>query len=404
MIRIINQTVELGAVDLKRANDGLAKLRARRDLGFLDLPNRQNLWSACRERATVVSDKFSGKLAVLGIGGSSLGGRALMDAFANTRVVFFENVDARDFWARLEALGDLKDVHFVIISKSGNTIETLGQASFVAQRLEECGLKLHDRATVITEQKSNPLYDWAKSNGVPMLEIPLDVGGRFSVLSPVGMFPAAVAGLDIEQIREGARWALKQDELVSMLMAQSLKSFERGEFITLFWVYCNRLWTWGLWVQQLWAESLAKKTTREGKVGPRVSTPMPLIGANDQHSVLQQVAEGARDKFIWFLRLRESETAGPNLKKSLFAPQGYLEGKGLGALLSAEAQATSKALQQSQVQSLTLEVERLDERTLGALLMLLEVVVGAMGETLDINAFDQPGVELGKRLALEILK
>ncbi|HEX4925383.1 MAG TPA: glucose-6-phosphate isomerase, partial [Bdellovibrionales bacterium] len=380
--------------------DGLAKLRARRDLGFLDLPNRQNLWTASRERSAQVA----GTLAVLGIGGSSLGGRALMDAFASKRVVFFENVDAKDFWARLEALGELKNVHWAIVSKSGNTIETLGQASFVSQRLEEQGLKLKDRATVITELRSNPLHDWAKANGVPVLEIPLDVGGRFSVLSPVGMFPAAAAGLDIEKIREGALWALKQDELIGRLMAHSLKSFERGEFITLFWVYCNRLWTWGLWVQQLWAESLAKKTTRKGAAAPRVSTPIPLIGANDQHSVLQQVAEGARDKFIWFLRSRESETAGPSLKRSLFAPQGYLEGKGLGALLSAEAQATAKALQQNQVQSLTLEVERVDERTLGALLMLLEVVVGAMGETLDINAFDQPGVELGKRLALEILK
>jgi glucose-6-phosphate isomerase len=188
------------------------------------------------------------------------------------------------------------------------------------------------------------------------------------------------------------------------LTAQSLKSFEREEWITLFWVYCNRLFTWGLWVQQLWAESLAKKKNRQGQEAPRASTPIALVGANDQHSVLQQVAEGARDKFIWFMRVRESETAGPVLKKSQFANQTYLEGKSLGALLSAESQATMKALQQNQVQSLCLEVDRLDEATMGALFMILELVVGALGEAFDINAFDQPGVELGKRLALEILK
>lgn len=399
MITLKHETVNADS-ELSRCEDGLKKLRARKDIGFLQLPARLELWKACAAQA----EKVKGRVGVLGIGGSSLGGRALMDALGSKKVEFFENVDGKDFWTRIEALKDIRDMHWVIISKSGSTIETLGQASFLIQHLENLKISWKDRFTVVTESKSNPLNNWAKSHGISILEVPVDVGGRFSVLSPVGMFPAAAAGLDIEQIRQGAEWALTQDKLITKLMAQSLKSWDRQEWISLFWVYCNNLYTSGLWIQQLWAESLAKKTDRKGKAAPRVSSPMSLVGANDQHSVLQQVAEGARDKFIWFVRVTESETAGPKLERSLFSNQPYLTGKTMGAMLAAEAQATAKALQQNNVQSLTLELDRLDAFNMGAFFMLMELVVGSLGEVLDINAFDQPGVELGKRLALDILK
>jgi glucose-6-phosphate isomerase len=218
------------------------------------------------------------------------------------------------------------------------------------------------------------------------------------------MFLAAFAGVDIGEIRRGAQWALQQSTLVSELAAHSLSSFENSEWITAFWVYCNRLYSWGLWTQQLWAESLAKKINRSGGSAPRVSTPIPLIGANDQHSVLQQLAEGAKDKFVWFLRVKDSETYGPVLKQSLFSHQNYLVGKPLGVLLGAEAQATSQALENHGVHSISLLCEALSPATIGALFMTMELVVGTIGEVYDINAFDQPGVELGKRLALDILK
>jgi glucose-6-phosphate isomerase len=403
MIRLQAETVEILQSELTENRTALKSLLARKDLGFFDLPARTELWNQCSLRAKNVLAQAD-HLAVLGIGGSSLGGRALMDSLALKTVDFFENVDARDFWERLRNLKDLKRTHWAIISKSGSTIETLGQMSFVSQFLKEQGLSLNDKVTVITEKKKSPLYDWAIENEVPTLEVPLDVGGRFSVLSPVGLFPAAFAGIDLDLLRKGALWALQQDDLISRLMAQSLRSFAREEWITPFWIYSSRLWSWGLWVQQLWAESLAKKIDRAGKPGPRVSTPLPLIGANDQHSILQLIAEGARDKFIWFVRVTDAETFGPKLEKSLFEHQRYLQGKSLGALLAAEVQATAQALQQNQIQSLCVEVRDINPMTMGALFMLLELVVGALGESLNINAFDQPGVELGKRLALDILK
>jgi len=218
------------------------------------------------------------------------------------------------------------------------------------------------------------------------------------------MFPAAFYGLDTARLRSGAAWALEQDELVERLAAQSLASFKREEWITLFWSYADGLRDFGLWAQQLWAESLGKKSDRQGGRAPRASTPLPAVGSSDQHSILQQVVEGARDKFLWFIRVDRSERAGPALERNLFDGQALMRGKGMGRLFGAMAEATRSALEREGVPSLTLRTERLDEESLGALFMILQLTVGAIGEAMDINAFDQPGVELGKRLARRLLE
>jgi glucose-6-phosphate isomerase len=389
------------AEDLRRARGHVDALLSREELGFLRLPSRGELWEKSEARALEVKKNFK-RLAVLGIGGSSLGGLTLREALDLEGLEFFENVDARDFWDRLRAL-PLEDVHWAVISKSGRTVETLTQANFVHAFLKDHNLDFARRATVISETKSNPLSDWARKNAVPLLEIPEDVGGRFSVLSPVGMFPAAFGGAPLAQLREGAARALENKDLVARLTAAYLKSFEREKWITVFWAYCNRLRSFGLWLEQLWAESLGKKQGLAGQPAPRAGTPISLVGANDQHSVLQQVMEGAKDKFVTFFRVGESETYGDVLKENLFKGEDLVVGKSMGQLLAAEATATQRALAEAGVPSLSLEMERIDARALGELFMLFEIVVGALGEAHGINAFDQPGVELGKRLAKEIL-
>lgn len=394
-----------------RADKAVAALKARKDLGFLRLHELDDLWKSADARARELR-KSSPAMAVLGMGGSSLGGRALIHGLRKWdethEVEFIDNVDADRFWKWLKARtvqSKLKDTHFVIVSKSGNTIETLSMAEFIDQHLRASGFrKISANSTVISENDDNPLMRWARKEGVAALEIPKDVGGRFSVLSPVGLLPAAFYGLDLDGLREGAAWAFGQDELIARLTAQSLASFQRNEWITLFWAYADGLREFGLWTQQLWAESLGKAKDREGGKAPRASTPIPAVGSSDQHSILQQVMEGAPDKFLWFFRVEQSETDGPILEKNLFDCQGLMAGKTMGQLFGAMATATRSALEQKGIQSLTLTAPRLDERTLGALLMLLELVVGALGEALDINAFDQPGVEAGKVLARGILK
>lgn len=397
---------------LDRSRTAVAALKARQDLGFFRLPERSDLWTTSETRGREVK-KNAHTLAVLGMGGSSLGGRAMLQALkkwsGTHHVEFIDNVDSDRFWKWLKSQKDLQGIHWVIVSKSGNTVETLTMAEFIDQHLVKTGhKKLSASATVISEIEDNPLMRWARKEGVPALEIPKDVGGRFSVLTPVGLLPAAFYGLDLTQMREGAAWALQQDELISRLVAQSLASFDRKEWITLFWAYSDGLRDFGLWTQQLWAESLGKRTDRKGGRAPRASTPMPAVGSSDQHSILQQVMEGERDKFVWFLRVKQSEDremANPTatLERNLYDCQQLIQGKTMGQLFGAMATATREAMTREGIQNLTLTTEKLDERSIGALFMLFELVVGGIGEALDINAFDQPGVELGKRLARDIL-
>lgn len=391
------------------ALQSLKALKNREDLGFLHLPHQKELWDSAEARARELR-KHCDSMVVLGMGGSALGGRALTHALKkwnNSHAVeFIDNVDADRFWRWLRSRPKLEETHWVIISKSGNTIETLTMAEFIDQHLRQSGFKkLSANATVITENEDNPLSRWARRESVVSLEIPKTVGGRYSVLSPVGTLPAAFYGLDLEKLREGAAWALQpeQEELIARLTAQSLMSFERSEWITLFWSYSEGLREFGFWVQQLWAESLGKAKNRAGDSAPRVSTPIPAVGSSDQHSILQQVMEGTPDKFIWFFRVQQSENGSPALEKNLFDCQGLMAGKSMGQLFGAMADATRKALESRGVQSLTLMADQLDERSMGALFMLLELVVGSIGEALNINAFDQPGVELGKKLAREAL-
>jgi glucose-6-phosphate isomerase len=397
---------------LAKAEKAVAALKARKDLGFLELPEKSELWTSSLERARELR-KTSHSMVVLGMGGSSLGGRALLQGLKKWdethEVEFIDNVDADRFWNWLRAKkshAKLQNTHFVIISKSGNTIETLSMAEFIDQHLRASGFKkISANSTVISEIDDNPLMRWARREEVPALEIPKNVGGRFSVLSPVGLLPAAFYGLDLEDLREGARWALEpaQEKFLARLVAQTLASFSRSEWISLFWAYSDGLRDFGLWTQQLWAESLGKAKGRDGKAAPRVSTPIPAVGSSDQHSILQQVIEGTPDKFLWFFRVEKSESEGPALEKNLFDCQALMAGKTMGQLFGAMASATSEALAQKGVQSLTLTTEELNEKTLGALLMSMEIVVGALGEALEINAFDQPGVEHGKILARRIL-
>ncbi len=407
MWELTHQTKKTDQALLAKARAGLKALNARTDLGFLQLTEREELWASSENRARDIR-RSSLKLVVLGMGGSSLGCRAIRQTLQNFtsthELIFVDNVDSDRFWKWLKSITDFAAYHWLIISKSGNTIETLTMAEFIDQHLRLAGHKrLATQCTVISEADDNPLMRWAKKENVPTLEIPKDVGGRFSVLSPVGLLPAAYYQVDLEQLREGARWALKQDDLISELTAQTLMSWKRDEWVTLFWAYSDGLKEFGLWIQQLWAESLGKGKDRTGAKAPDASTPIAAVGSSDQHSILQQVMEGRHDKFLWFFRVAEAESSGPKLEKNLYDCQSLMLGKTMGDLFGAMATATRDALAQKNVQSLTLQTKVLDAHALGSLFMLFELVVGALGETMNINAFDQPGVEDGKIIARKIL-
>lgn len=404
MIKLINTTEKVSADALERARQGLRRLMAREDLGFFKVTGRDEIWSSSLRRAEQIRGKYD-ELVAVGIGGSSLGPKSLVAALESRamNVHFLENVDGMAFERLMNGFKDLGRVHWLFISKSGGTLETLTLLDFVDQHVRKRGLVLEERSTVITEKTDNPLALWAEEKGVPSLVLDKDIGGRFSVLTPVGMLPAACAGQNVSAYREGARWALQNDDLVVQLTAQACESFRRQEWITAFWVYSSLFAEGGRWIQQLWAESLAKAVDRKGNPGPPVSVPLPLIGSVDQHSVLQQLSEGREKKFIWFIRCEEAETSGVRLAEGHFTQKTKMAGKPLGRLLGAFAGSTQQALRETGSPSLTLSLERLGEKELGAFLMTMMLVVGALGEVLDINAFDQPGVELGKKLVANYL-
>ncbi|MEQ1722687.1 MAG: glucose-6-phosphate isomerase, partial [Pseudobdellovibrio sp.] len=343
------------------------------------------------------------KFFIVGIGGSSLGIQVLADVYQIKNFEFIDNVDAAHFEYTLNSITNLEEVAWLFISKSGRSIETLAALDFISQFLSEKSVDLQKHTIVITEKKESDLYNWAVENKVLNFSVPLDVGGRFSVLSSVGLVPAILMGLDIQKIQKGALSVYQEQSALVTFTETTLKSFERGEWVSVLWSYSSRLKSLGFWWQQLWAESLAKKVDRQGGVAPRVSTPMPMVGATDQHSTLQQIMEGARDKMVFFLRTVDAEKGLTTLKKSLTKETSLLQGKTLGTLLKAEAEAIQLALSEVGVSNITLQVSDLKEENLGRLIMFFQISVMALSEALNINAFDQPGVELGKVMTKKIL-
>lgn len=402
MLELVHSYHKIDGVVLEKCQKALALFMQRKEIGFPQLGERVSLWQQSYKVGTELASRF-GKLVIVGLGGSSLGTRVIAEVFRARHLYFVDNVDALEFETLIEDLGDLKEVAWAFVSKSGTTIESLCALELLDQVYRDEGLSLSTQSVVVSENKSNTLMDWARAHSIPTCEIPLDVGGRFSVLSPVGMMPAAFLGLDLEKFRLGALKALQDTAVVTQTMAQVAQSYQREEWITLLWFYNSRLKSFGSWYQQLWAESLGKAITRAGGAAPRASTPMSAIGASDQHSILQQVMEGPKDKFVIFQRVEESEAGSLVLVKSQFKETASLQGRTMGELLRAEGISTQEALNQSGVSTMTIKTKVLDEECLGYMFMFWQLVVAGLGEYLGIDAFDQPGVELGKRLAKEKL-
>lgn len=402
MIKRVSSSCELNDSDLQQARHGVEQLFARQDVGFWQCPSRVAYYLQSVERSQSIMQKKK-RFVVVGIGGSSLGAKALFNGLKHlcrppVSLLFLENVDPYIFASICQE--GLSQTHFIVVSKSGGTLETL----FLLEALLQNGVQPNDENfTVICEDAPSALAKWSLQHKILSLPIPNDVGGRFSVFTPVGILPLCLMGLNIQQFRMGQQKAIENKELICEMVADHLASFRRQEWVHVFWGYGDSFKDLGLWQQQLWAESLAKLKTRKGQPAPRVSTPCPLVGAVDQHSVLQQIMEGARDKFVHFISCQATSSLGPALTNLQLQHGMPLEGVRMGAVLNIEAQATSKALSQVGVSVVNIEFSALDEFNFGYYMMSLALLVGSLAEVLDINAYDQPGVELGKQLTKSIL-
>jgi glucose-6-phosphate isomerase len=406
-----------------------ATFRAREEagaLGFLALPHDTGARSAVQEVADSFGQWFE-DLVVVGIGGSSLGGRALADALLGPhwnarsdeardhypRLHFLENADP-DSVADLLARVDPRSTLFNVISKSGSTAETLAQYLVLERAVEEAAGAEAVRGHFLftTDPDAGPLRRLARDRGIPALSVPPNVGGRFSVLSPVGLLPAAVTGVELGALLRGAAEMAERCrsprllENPAGLLATLLHAAhtERGQSVHVLMPYADRLRSFALWFQQLWAESLGKAEGVDGRRIETGPTPLAALGAVDQHSLLQLFVEGPRDKVILFLRVAERDDPVP-IPEAHPAEEAlrYLGGHTLEALLEAERRATAEALRQAGRPSALLEVERLDAAAIGGLFTLFMMATVYAGALYGVNPLDQPGVEAGKRLTSGLL-
>jgi len=386
----------------------LAWLRDQHSAGKLELlgiPARTDDLRAAAKRAGEL--KGFATIAVLGIGGSSLGGQALT-ALRKARKPYVEFHDNPDpfSWARALKRFDLKKTHFIAISKSGGTAETLMQVLTAAEALEKAGVKsLKKHFTVITEPHDSALASFADSIGAVKLDHPTGVGGRYSVLTIVGALPALCMGLNFRQLRAGAQAALDQvldartpgDAPAAQGAALHHALAEDGKLATtILWPYADDLAVFGGWWRQLWAESLGK----DGKG----STPVSVLGPVDQHSQLQLFRDGPGNALFTLVQVdtKGKGAAAPRARaKSL--KLDYLAGKRLGDLVDAECRATAQTLFKNGRPVRRIHLAKVDEFHLGALMMhfMLETII--MGRLMGVDPFDQPGVEEGKVLARQYL-
>jgi glucose-6-phosphate isomerase len=386
---------------LQSAQRALGSIHSSSGSGFLAAARRETTWSEVTDRCRALKGRFT-KLNVVGIGGSSLGAKVLLALKPDAQVQFWDHTDPAVWVERKNKVGRLEEAHWLWISKSGTTLETLAQLQIVDHWYKSQGLKLGAHSTVVTDAGNNPLARWATAAGVPRLNIPGDVGGRFSVLTPVGLLPAALAGINLAEVRKGVMSINDSDAELAQLTANVLASWARNEWTTFIWSYSEHLRPFVLWLQQLWAESLAKASDRHGSAAPRVSFPVPCVGSIDQHSILQQVVEGSKERWVWILR--QEKFSNDEVITEVTAEEfNWLKGRTFAEIFKSQAEGTSIALRERGVSVAEWRWPKVGEFEIARALLRMQILIAALGECLDINTFNQPGVELGKSLTLKML-
>lgn len=345
-------------------------------------------------------------LVVLGVGGSSLGANALSNLFIQKRkkVFFFDNIDPIHFKKKILDL-NINKIGFVIISKSGNTPETLSQflsliEFYKSKSLNKIFLK---NILVITEKKNNPLRKIAKKLNCKILDHIETIGGRYSVFSNVGLIPACFVGININKFCEGAleitseiQKNIFKDHLFG---AETLSYFELKKLtnINVMMTYSDSLYFFGKWYLQLWAESIGKK-----KKG---ATPLHAVGATDQHSQLQLFLDGPKDKFFTIITTNHKNT-GLKMNNEILKNNNldFLINRKMGDLMHAEQKATLDTLIKNKMPLREIYCEKIDEYTLGQLMAYFMSETIACCLLINVNPFDQPSIEQGKKLTRKYLK
>ena len=413
------------AEGIKTLTADLAKTRGtnwERWFNLWNEPMRSEHVNAIKPLARV-AQKYD-NLVVLGIGGSALGNIALQAALNpathnlqsskdrnGPRVFVVDNVDPVYLDSILKVC-DPKKTLFNVVSKSGETAETAAQFMIIRQRLQDAlGKKWASHVVAITDPEKGTMRTICDAEGITTLPVPEGVGGRFSSLSPVGLFSAAVAGIDIDALLNGAK---AMDErcsnpdlhsnpaaMLALLLVEMGTSKGKPNHVMM--PYCNALYLMADWYRQLWAESLGKKFDTNNEAVFAGFTPIKALGATDQHSQVQLYREGPNDKVFMFLEVEEFDT-------DIMIPTGmgidtisYLEGKSMTALLNAEKRATEYAFLDSVRPNLTIKFPKVDAHHIGEFIALWQIATAYAGRMLNIDAYDQPAVETGKKATFGLM-
>ena len=408
-----------------QAQRAVEKNRGTGWLGWMELMYNQDAIIADIEKTAAAIRQDFEAFVVLGIGGSALGPIAIQQALNHLhynelpaqkrpgpRFYVEDNIDPERMAALFDVI-DVKKTCFNVITKSGATAETMSQYLILSNALKNAvgeGWQKHIVAT--TDHEKGNLIKLAKQEGFKLFYIPSSVGGRFSELSPVGLLPAAVCGIDIRGMIAGAKdmdarckaedvW--KNPALLEAVL-QLICMQEKGANVQVVMPYADSLKYMADWFCQLWAESLGKNVTRDGQKCNVGQTPTKALGVTDQHSQLQLYTEGPYDKVVTLMKVGSfrKETAIPHGCEE-FADVAFLGGKTLNQLIEAERQGTEYALYKAGRMSQTITLPAVNAHTIGQLIYFFEMATAYAGELLNIDAFNQPGVEESKIASYAVL-
>ncbi len=394
-------------------------------LGWTELPyNQDEIVADILKTATHVRAHFKA-FVVLGIGGSALGPIAVQQALnhlhynelcdckrGGPRLYVEDNIDPE----RMEALFDVIDVKetcFNIITKSGATAETMSQYMILSNALKrEVGEGWQQHIIATTDTEKGNLIKLAKKEGFKLFYIPATVGGRFSELTPVGLLPAAVCGIDIQAMLDGAKdmdaRCKSENIFQNPALLEAVLQFhamqKMGKNIQVIMPYADSLKYMADWFCQLWAESLGKNQTRDGKPCNVGQTPTTSLGVTDQHSQLQLYTEGPYDKVVTLMQVESFRKTSPIPHGcEEFPDVAFLGGKTLNELIEAERQGTEYALLKAGRLTQTITLPEVNAHTIGQLIFFFELATAYAGELLNIDAFNQPGVEESKIASYAVL-
>ena len=413
--------LERGARRIPKVHEGMCAGKSK--MAWRALPYTDGaLLSKIKETGKRISESFE-NFVVLGIGGSALGSKAIFSACCHLkynelpasrrgpRFYVEDNVDPEKLCALFDVI-DVSKTAFHVISKSGNTVETMSQFMTVLSMLHErLGKDFLKNVFITTDAKTGILRSIADENGMDAFVVPDGVGGRFSVLCPVGLLSAAALKLDIDALLSGARDMdgecirpeLNENPAYTYALLMTLL-MKKGANVSVMMPYSEALAPLSEWYCQLWAESLGKLYGKNGKIVRTGQTPVRAVGVTDQHSQIQLYNEGPFDKAITFLGVkdfrRELKIPAPPVPMPELA---YLEGKTFNELINAEMSATRRAVTESGKPNCLITADRINEETLGKLFFFFEMATAAAGELLRIDAFDQPGVEAGKKATFALM-